>query len=46
MSFALNDLSYGFSKGKQHKNNEPPRLKAILNYESFNVGEMTLFKGT
>lgn len=46
MSFALNDLSYGFSKGKQHKNNEPPRLKAILNYESFNVGEMTLFKET
>lgn len=45
-SFALNDLSYVFSKCKQHKNNEPPRLKAILNYESFNVGEITLFKET
>lgn len=46
MSFALSDLSNVFSECKQHRNNEPPRLKAILNCASFNVGEITLFKET
>lgn len=45
-SFALTALLYVFSKCKQHKNNEPPRLKDILNNVSFYVGEIILFKET